>query len=55
MKTYDYTRHAGALDFDDSNWQVIDPSTLDARRSTGKLCFHWYRVAVTVPEKSSST
>ena len=51
IKTYDYTPHAGAADFDDSKWQVIDPSTLDARRSTGKLCFNWYRVAVTIPEK----
>lgn len=51
IKTYDYTPHAGGADFDDSKWQVIDPSTLDARRSTGKLCFNWYRVAVTIPEK----
>ena len=51
IKTYDYTPHAGAADFDDSKWQVIDPATLDARRSTGKLCFNWYRIAVTIPEK----
>jgi gluconolactonase len=51
IRTYDYTPHAGGADFDDSNWQVIDPSTLDARRSTGKLCFNWYRIAVTIPEK----
>ena len=30
---------------------MIDPTTLDARRSTGKLCFNWYRIAVTIPEK----
>jgi gluconolactonase len=51
IKTYDYTPHAGAAGFDDSKWQVIDPSTLDARRSTGKLCFNWYRIAVTIPDR----
>jgi gluconolactonase len=51
LKTYDYTPHAGAADFDDSKWEAIDPTTLDARRSTGKLCFNWYRIAVTIPEK----
>ena len=51
IKTYDYTPHAGAADFNDSKWEVIDPTTLDARRSTGKLCFNWYRIAVTIPEK----
>ena len=50
-KTYDYTPHAGVADFDDSKWEAIDPTTLDARRSTGKICFNWYRIAVTVPEK----
>jgi len=50
-KTYDYTPHAGGADFDDSRWQVIDPTTLDARRSTGKLCFNWYRIKVTIPER----
>ena len=54
IKTYDYTPHAGGADFDDSKWQVIGPATLDARRSTGKLCFNWYRIAVTIPEKIGS-
>ena len=51
IKTYDYTPHAGAADFDDSRWQMIDASTLDTRRSTGKLCFNWYRIKLTIPEK----
>jgi gluconolactonase len=50
-RTYDYTPHAGTADFDDSKWEVIDPTTLDRRRSSGKICFNWYRVAVTIPEK----
>jgi gluconolactonase len=51
IKTYDYTPHAGGVDFDDSSWQVLDPTTLDKRRSTGRLCFNWYRIRLTVPER----
>ena len=51
IKTYDYTPHAGGVDFDDSRWEVLDPTTLDKRRSTGRLCFNWYRIRLTVPER----
>jgi gluconolactonase len=37
--------------FDDSAWQVLDPTTLEARRSTGRLAFDWYRIALQVPER----
>jgi gluconolactonase len=50
-RTYDVVPRAGALDFDDSRWAVIPPTSLWARRSTGKLCFNWYRINVTVPEQ----
>ncbi len=50
-RTYDYSPHAGVADFDDSKWQAIDPMTLDARRAGGKVCFNWYRIRVTLPEK----
>lgn len=50
-RTYDFSPHAGAADFDDSGWQAIEPATLSARRSTGKLCFNWYRLAVTIPAR----
>ena len=50
-KTYDYEPHAGSADFDDSQWDAIDPATLDQRRSTAKVCFNWYRINVTIPEK----
>jgi gluconolactonase len=50
-KTYDYSPHAGGVDFDDSKWEIIEPTTLDARRSTGRLCFNWYRINVTIPER----
>ena len=50
-KTYDYEPRAGVAEFDDSRWEAIDPTTLDQRRSTAKLCFNWYRINVTIPEK----
>ncbi len=51
VKTYDYTPHAGGADFDDSKWQVISPTTLDQRRATGRICFNWYRIKITIPER----
>jgi gluconolactonase len=51
VKTYDYQPHAGGLDFDDSKWDVISASSLDQRRSTGRLCFNWYRINITVPDR----
>ena len=51
IKTYDFTPHAGGVDFDDSKWEILDPTTLDARRSTGRLCFNWYRINVTIPSR----
>jgi len=53
IKTYDFTPHAGAADFDDSKWEILDPTTLDARRSTGRLCFNWYRINITIPARVS--
>lgn len=29
----------------------MDAATLEARRSTGRLCFNWYRTSVTIPER----
>ena len=48
-KTYDYEPHAGVANFDDSKWEVLDPGTLKKPRSTGKLCFNWYRINLTIP------
>jgi gluconolactonase len=50
VKTYDYTPHAGITGFDDAAWQVLDPTTLDARRGNGKVSFNWYRIHVTLPQ-----
>jgi gluconolactonase len=51
IKTYDYTPHAGVANFDDSNWEAIEATTLDQRRSASKVCFNWYRINITIPEK----
>jgi gluconolactonase len=51
VKTYDIVPHAGGADFDDSQWQVIDATTLTARRGTGRVCFNWYRIKITIPER----
>jgi gluconolactonase len=50
-KTYDITPQAGRAEFDDSKWEVIEPTTLDRRRGNGKLAFNWYRIKLTVPER----
>src|SRR5438552_2626963 len=51
-RTYDYEPHAGGTSYDDSSWEVLDPTTLGSKpRSTGKICFNWYRISVTIPEK----
>ena len=50
VKTYDYTPKAGCADYDDSKWEKIAPETLSQRRSTGRICFNWYRIRVTIPE-----
>ena len=50
-RTQDITPQAGAPDFDDSGWKVIAPESLEQRRSTGRLCFNWYRIRLTIPEK----
>ena len=50
-KTYDYAPHVEPIAFDDSRWEAIDATALDQRRSTAKVCFNWYRINVTIPEK----
>ena len=49
--TYDITPKAGAADFDDSGWEAIAADSLDQRRCQGRLCFNWYRLKVTIPER----
>jgi gluconolactonase len=53
-RTQDIDLHAGAADFDDSAWEALKPAQLEERRSTGRLCFNWYRTSITIPEKIGS-
>ena len=53
-RTQDIDIHAGATDFDDSTWEVLKPAQLEERRSTGRLCFNWYRASITIPDKIGS-
>jgi uncharacterized protein (UPF0276 family) len=50
IRTYDYEPKAGALHFDDSHWDAIPATSLETRRSTGKVCFAWYRINLTIPQ-----
>jgi gluconolactonase len=49
--THDISPQAGAATFNDATWETIAPETLDQRRCSGKLCFNWYRLNVTIPQK----
>jgi gluconolactonase len=49
--THDISPQAGTVPFDDSKWEAIAPETLDQRRCTGKLCFNWYRLNLTIPQQ----
>lgn len=49
--TYEVLPHAQAADFDDSDWRLLEPPETMLRLSTGRVCFNWYRIEVTVPER----
>jgi gluconolactonase len=51
IRTHDIFPKAGAKDFDDSQWERLDPTSLEMRKGTGLLSFSWYRITVTLPEK----
>jgi gluconolactonase len=50
-RTYDVWPHAEATDFDDSGWRVLAPEETMLRLAGGRVCFNWYRVEVTIPER----
>jgi gluconolactonase len=52
-RTNDITPKAGAADFDDSSWELIEPAALENRRSHGRLAFNWYRTRITLPRSIS--
>jgi gluconolactonase len=50
-RTYDILPHAEGANFDDSGWRALAPADLEKRLSTGRVCFNWYRIKVTIPER----
>jgi gluconolactonase len=50
-RTYDVVPHAQAVDFDDSGWQLLAPPNTERRLGGGRVCFAWYRIDVTIPER----
>ena len=50
-RTFDVLPHAGSADFDDSDWRVLSPTDTLLRLAGGRVCFNWYRLTVTVPER----
>jgi gluconolactonase len=50
-RTYDVEPHGEGRDFDDTGWQELAPMDLQRRLANGRVCFNWYRIRVTVPER----
>jgi gluconolactonase len=50
-RSYEVVPHAQSADFDDSAWLVLAPPDTQRRLSTGRVCFNWYRITVTVPRR----
>ena len=50
-RTYDVWPHAEAADYDDSGWAVLAPEQTRNRLASGRVCFNWYRLRVTIPER----
>jgi hypothetical protein len=44
---------AAKADYDDSRWESIEPQTLPKGRSTGLVCFCWYRIKITIPPEAA--
>lgn len=51
VRTNNIEPQAGAKDFDDSGWKIVDPTDLESRRTTGRFAFGWYRLNVTIPPR----
>ena len=51
-RTYEVIPHAQAADFDDTDVDsCCHPAETRRRLSTGRVCFNWYRITVTIPER----
>jgi gluconolactonase len=50
-RTFDVVPHAGVAGFDVSDWRRLTPAATMDRLANGRVCFNWYRIGVTVPER----
>ena len=50
-RTYDVLPHAEGADYDDSGWRLLAPDETMLRLANGRVCFNWYRIDVTIPDK----
>lgn len=54
VPTHDLSPRADSPDFDAADWTTLDPSTLEARRSSGRLALAWYRLDLTIPDRAGT-
>jgi gluconolactonase len=54
-RTFDVIPHAEAADYDDSGWRVLRPEETMERLANGRVCFNWYRLLLTMPERIGDT
>jgi gluconolactonase len=50
-RTYDVLPHAEAVDYDDSGWRLLAPGETMLRLANGRVCFNWYRIQLTIPDR----
>jgi gluconolactonase len=50
-RTFDVEPHAEGPGYDDSAWRALSPDETQLRLSQGRVCFNWYRINVTIPER----
>jgi len=50
-RTFDVVPHAEAAGFDDSGWIRLAPEDTMRRLANGRVCFNWYRIDVTIPDR----
>jgi gluconolactonase len=54
VKTLDISPKAAGTNGGDAKWQAIAATTLEARRTTGRLSFAWYHIGITIPDRVGS-
>jgi gluconolactonase len=54
-RTQEVLPHAEAAGYDDSGWRVLRPEETMARLAHGRVCFNWYRLSLTLPDRVGDT